>query len=258
MASSPSEREAAERLLDAQLSPLGWLPGASNQTLLVRLDDEPAPPPQGPVELADLEPSTLAVYKPDAGARPLWDFPAGTLGRREAAAFELSDWLGWTLVPATVHRDGPLGPGSVQRFVPHDPRRHYFALVDDGGHDDDLVRMAVFDMLANNADRKASHVLLDPQGRVFGIDQGLSFHVEPKLRTVIWDFAGAAIPESDLDDLRRLCHALESRAEAAPTLDRLLDGTEVAALLRRTRALLAARRLPDPPEDRRPYPWPLL
>ena len=243
MASSPSEileRAHAERLRTAELDPLGWIRAASNEALLVRLDGAE---------------DDLAVYKPDAGERPLWDFPPGTLARRETAAFEVSDWLGWDLVPATVYRDGPNGPGSVQRFVPHDPARHYFVLVEDGAWHAALRRMALFDIATNNADRKASHVLLGAEG-IRGCDHGLCFHVEPKLRTVIWDFAGARLTEEERADLRRLADALEEGA--GPELDGLVDGMERAALARRVQSLLGLGALPDPPEDRRPYPWPIF
>ena len=234
------ERAALDRLREAELDPLGWIRAASNEALLVRLDGAE---------------DDLAVYKPDRGERPLWDFPGGTLARRETAAFLVSDWLGWDLVPATVYRDGPEGPGSVQRFVPHDPSRHYFVLVDDERHHPALRRMALFDLATNNADRKASHVMLGEVG-VRGCDHGLCFHAEPKLRTVIWDFAGEPVPDAERDDLRRLADALEHGG--GPELDGLLDAVEQAALLRRVRRILGKGALPDPPEDRRAYPWPLF
>lgn len=252
MASSPSEgpseRAHVARLRDATLEPLGWIRAASNEALLVRLDGSE---------------EDLAVYKPDSGERPLWDFPTGTLARREAAAFALSDWLGWDLVPATVYRDGPHGPGSVQRFVPHDPALHYYALLQDPAWHPALRRLAVFDLIVNNADRKASHVLLGEQG-LRGCDHGLCFHVEAKLRTVVWEFAGEPVATDVREDLRRLADALGADAEAragdagGPALGELLEGEEIAALLRRVRALRSRGALPNPPEDRRPYPWPLF
>jgi uncharacterized repeat protein (TIGR03843 family) len=242
MASSPSEREHVARLRSAAIDPLGWIRAASNGTLLVTLDGDEA---------------DLAVYKPDQGERPLWDFPYGTLAKRETAAFALSDWLGWELVPATVYRDGPLGPGSVQRFVPHDAQRHYFVLVEEEAWAAPLRRMAVFDLLANNADRKASHVIEGASG-LRGCDHGLCFHVEPKVRTVIWDFAGEPIADADRADVRRLVDALDAPEGLAATLAELLAAEEVAALARRARAVLGMATLPDPPEDRRPYPWPFL
>jgi uncharacterized repeat protein (TIGR03843 family) len=242
MASSPSERDHLDRLASAAIEPLGWIRAASNGTLLAALDGDEA---------------DLAVYKPDQGERPLWDFPYGTLAKRETAAFALSDWLGWELVPATVYRDGPLGPGSVQRFVPHDAERHYFVLAEDEAWAAPLRRMALFDLLANNADRKASHVIAGAEG-LRGCDHGLCFHVELKVRTVIWDFAGEPIADADRTGVRRLVDALDAGGDIAATLAALLAPEEVAALARRARAILGMACLPDPPEDRRPYPWPFL
>ncbi len=134
-----------------------------------------------------------AVYKPLRGERPLWDFPDG-LYRREVAAYELSAALGWSLVPETVARDdGPYGAGSYQRFVDADFTEHYFTLLEQPDHHDLLRRIAVFDLVANNADRKSGHCLLGDDGNIWGIDHGLCFAVPPKLRTVMWDFAGEPI-----------------------------------------------------------------
>jgi len=240
MASSRSEASYLAELHDAVITPLGWIRNASNQTLLVTLDDDE---------------ERLAVYKPDAGERPLHDFPYGTLARREVAAFVLSDWLGWDLVPATIYRDGPEGPGSLQRYVPHAPARHYFVLAEEGTHDAALTRLALFDLLVNNADRKASHVMLGEEG-LRGCDHGLCFHREPKVRTVIWDFAGMPIAPSDRVDLQRLAERLGDAA--GPELASLLEETEIVALRERASELARLDCLPDPPQDRRPYPWPLL
>ncbi|UCF28040.1 MAG: hypothetical protein JSW42_15705, partial [Chloroflexota bacterium] len=140
------------------------------------------------------------VYKPTQGERPLWDFPRASLAKREVAAFLVSEALGWKFVPPTVYReDGPFGPGSLQLYVDHDPEYNYFSF-----HRDDLQRLrpvALFDLLINNADRKGSHILFDPEGHIWLIDHGISFHRDRKLRTVIWDFAG----ESFSDEL---CSAL--------------------------------------------------
>ena len=137
-----------------------------------------------------------AVYKPAGGERSLWDFPDG-LFRREVAAFTLSEALGWGLVPPTVLRpDGPFGEGSLQLFVEADYNQHYFTLYDEGGHEALLQAMCAFDIVANNADRKSGHVLKGPDGRLWGIDHGLCFHRQPKLRTVIWDFAEDLIPKA--------------------------------------------------------------
>lgn len=239
---------AAETLAGGELTPRGFLTNASNSTLLCRLGPE-------------RDGATVhAVYKPRRGERPLWDFPIGTLCQREVAAHVVSRFLGWDLVPPTVLRDGPYGPGSVQLFVAHDPRQHYFVLVEDDTHDDALARMALFDLLVNNTDRKGSHVLYgEADGRIHGIDHGLTFHVQPKLRTVIWAFAGWPIPAADHADLRRLVEAVGSGAEdPCAELSELLQPGEVRALVRRAEVLAVTPSLPDVDDDDRPYPWPPL
>ena len=145
-----------------------------------------------------------AVYKPHRGERPLWDFPTG-LYKREVAAYELSDALGWDIVPLTVLRsEGPLGEGSLQQFVPADFEQHYFTLYEDEQHHDRLRVICAFDLLANNTDRKSGHCLLGEDGQIYAIDNGLSFHHEFKLRTVIWEFGGEPVPEAVVDDVDRL------------------------------------------------------
>ena len=144
------------------------------------------------------------IYKPHAGERPLWDFPDG-LYRREVAAHELSAALGWDVVPLTILReDMPHGIGSLQQFVDADFEQHYFTLLDDEATHPQLRRMAVFDIVSNNTDRKGGHCLVDADGHIWGIDNGLSFHAEFKLRTVIWDFAGEPVAPELLADLERL------------------------------------------------------
>lgn len=231
----------------------GRMPWSSNATFLVTI--RPARGNPGactPARDHDATQPLVAVYKPGAGERPLWDFP-GRLYRREVAAYELSAALGWDLVPETVERpDVPLGPGSLQRFVEADFEQHYFTLLEDERHRRTLKRMATFDVVANNADRKSGHCLLDRDGHIWGIDHGLCFHAEPKLRTVIWDFAGEAIEDEDLEDLSQL---------ASKDLSRLLGShllpQEITALKRRVDQLLSTRRLPQP-RGERPYPWPLV
>lgn len=186
------------------------------------------------------------------GERPLWDFPSG-LYQREVAAWRLSEFLGWTLVPETVLRpDAPLGAGSMQRFVDADFSEHYFTLQDDPAHHQQLFDIAVFDLLLNNADRKSGHCLLASDGHIWAIDNGLSFHVEPKLRTVIWDFAGEPIGDQDLEDLRRL-----ARRGLPPALTAQLHEDEAAAVEVRIGRLVRSGRLPRP-GSQRPYPWPLV
>ena len=155
----------------------GRLPWASNATFLVEVTRGRA--------------ATLGVYKPRRGERPLWDFPRG-LDRREVAAYRLSETLGFGLVPPTLAREGPYGPGSIQLFVDAEFEEHYFTLRERPEHRAALARLCAFDLVANNADRKSGHCLLGRDGRLYAIDNGLCFHVEPKLRTVVWDFVGRA------------------------------------------------------------------
>lgn len=194
-----------------------------------------------------------AIYKPVRGERPLHDFPPG-IGRREVASFELAAALGWDLVPETVMVDGPLGEGSLQRFVEVDYADHYFTMIED--HTPDLIaqlrRMCCFDLLANNTDRKSGHVLLDADQHVWGIDNALTFHAEFKLRTVIWDFAGEPIEATLTSDIADM---LDS---GLPTeFEELLDPFERDAVLTRARAVVTEGRFPIDETGRR-YPWPLV
>jgi uncharacterized repeat protein (TIGR03843 family) len=194
----------------------------------------------------------LAIYKPAKGERPLWDFPRG-LWKREVAAYELSAFLGWGIVPpTTVRSDGPLGPGSLQHCVDALFDEHYFTLQEMPEHRQDLRRIAVFDVVVNNADRKSGHCLLDRDGHIWGIDHGLCFHAEPKLRTVIWDFAGEEIEEDLLAGLGPM-----AGGEVPQTLAKLLDAQEIEALTARAADLRATARFPEPSVDF-PYPWPLV
>ena len=224
-------------LVDGEVRIKGRLPDSSNATLLV--------------ELALEGETALAVYKPLRGERPLWDFPRG-LYRREIAAYELSRALGWELVPRTVPREGPLGPGSIQQFVSADFEQHYFTLVEQEAHREALRAICAFDLLANNADRKSGHCLLGPEGRVWAIDNGLCFHAEPKLRTVIWDFGGEPLGHTLIAALRRFLAAPLPAAIAE-----WLEDDEQAALRARAEALLRATRFPEP-RGGRSYPWPLV
>ena len=230
----------ARVLAEGEMTVHGRIAGSSNVTLLVTC------------ALTGVE--QAAVYKPARGERPLWDFPSG-LHRREVAAYVLSEELGLGVVPVTVDRpDGPYGPGSVQRLVPEDGTSHYFTLREEPRWHPVLQAIAAFDVVANNADRKSGHVLL-AEDRLWAIDNGLAFHAEPKLRTVIWDFAGEPLPP-------RVAAGVAGVAErgASPALRRLLEPGEAEALVRRAAALVAEGRLPEPDEDREwpPYPWPLV
>lgn len=225
------------------LDVLGRMAWSSNATLLVN------------ATLDGVE--VRAIYKPIEGERPLWDFPDGTLAGREVAAFELSDLLGWHIVPFTVLRDGPYGLGMVQRFVEHDPDDHYFTLLE--RHLDDFRRFAVFDILANNTDRKGGHCLEElGSGRVYGIDHGLTFHAHPKLRTVIWDFGGEAVPDDLLEGVGRVVADLASDGPLATTLSTLIAPHEVWALADRAQELLEVRHFPIADEGYHSVPWPLV
>ena len=233
-----SVASAPRRLLaEGDVAILGRMPWSSNATFLtsVCLD--------GVV--------IQAVYKPHRGERPLWDFPDG-LYRREVAAYELSAALGWGLVPETVVREGPLGLGSLQRFVEADFSEQYFTLIERPEHLDALRAMAAFDLVANNADRKGGHCLLGLDGRVYGIDHGLCFHADPRLRTVMWDFVHEPIPDHLLADLDRLA------ADPPAALAGLLHPREVDKLVARAKAVVRRGTYPDPGPSRRPYPWPLV
>jgi len=198
-----------------------------------------------------------AVYKPSRGERPLWDFPPATLAHREVAAFLVSEALGWQLVPPTVHRKkGPAGPGSLQLFIEHDPEYHYFNFKEIDRQR--LPRVTLFDLLINNADRKGSHILIDPDDHLWLIDHGICFHVEDKLRTVIWDFAGQSLPEDLCADLSQFVQALQTDSTLIEELQEHLSQEEVTAMLHRAEILLAQGRFPSPHSSRRFQPWPPL
>ncbi|HWL90688.1 MAG TPA: SCO1664 family protein [Actinomycetota bacterium] len=222
-----------------ELEILGLLPNASNHTFLARA--------RGDAE------EIFVVYKPRRGETPLWDFPEGTLCVREVATYVVARTLGWPNVPATVLRDGPFGVGSVQRFVASDPEEHYFTLGD--RFPAEFRRVAAFDLVVNNADRKAGHCMLGEDGRIYVVDHGVCFSEEPKLRTVIWDFIGEPIEEDLRADLRRLAGDVRSGPVREELAD-LLAAPELEALESRARELAASGRFPEPSEDHRPFPWP--
>lgn len=195
----------------------------------------------------------LAIYKPRRGEIPLWDFPQGTLYRRECAAYVLAEAIGWSFVPPTVVRGGPLGVGSLQIYVTADPEANYFTFGKERVAD--MQRIALFDYVANNADRKAGHCLLGDDGRIWAIDHGLTFHVAPKLRTVIWDFMGQPIPERLLADLVALRTRLAPASALARQLSRLLSVPEVQAVSSRIEALTKHPAFPRPSSGRS-VPWP--
>lgn len=235
--------ERAMRLLSqGRMEILGPIPSSSNLIFLVAVDD------------GDLR--AVAVYKPRRGERSLWDFPPGTLCLREVTAHAVSQVLGWPLIPPTVLRDGPHGPGAVQLYIGADPEANYFTFREERWSD--LVPVALFDVLANNADRKGGHLLLDRAGRIWAIDNALTFHAESKLRTVIWDFAGEPVPEKYLLDLRRFQEQMAHQSTVRQMLDQLLTEDEISALDARLAALLEVTVFPYPDPTRRQVPWPII
>jgi len=253
-------------LADGALTLDGRLIESSNNAMVgtVRLGDE----------------RLRCVYKPIRGERPLWDFPQGRLAEREVAAFQVAQAAGWRVAPPTVLREGPFGTGMVQLWIEHaqtDGVATVFPVggVPDGwlpvmhavGADDqplvvahadtpELAAVAAFDVVANNADRKASHLLVDPAGVLYGVDHGLTFHTEPKLRTILWGWAGRPLPDVVVAGLRALQERL--RGPLAAALASYLSAAEIDALAARTDDLLADPVFPEPPEDRTPIPWPPL
>ena len=217
----------------------GRMPWSSNGTFLVSVSDG--------------DRRAQAIYKPESGERPLWDFPPG-LWRREVATWRLARLLGWDVVPPTVERDGPLGVGSMQLFVPARFEEHYFTIVGIEGHRRELEQICVLDLLANNTDRKGGHVLVGLDGRLWGIDHGLNFHVEPKLRTVLWGWKGDPLSAAEVADVARVRSALDG--DLGARLRELLAPREVDATRRRVDALLAAGCFPEPDPWRHVIPWP--
>jgi len=247
---------------EGELAITGRLLQASNATFLAKLSVD-----AGAVE---------CVYKPTEGERPLWDFPHRTLGYREVAAYEVSRLGGFDCVPVTVFVDGPLGPGSLQAWVDVDddatgqlvdlvptaavPAEGWFSCVQGLDADDrpvtvihadrpELRMLAVFDVLINNADRKGGHIL-GSAGRVFGVDHGVCFHTDHKLRTLLWGWAGAELTSRELKAVR------QAREQAPDRLDELLSEQEVAAFIRRADLLLHRKRLPRPRGEWPSIPWP--
>lgn len=218
----------------------GLMRWSSNYTFLVSVDCEDTP--------------LLAIYKPQRGERPLWDFPDGTLCYRECAAFLTSEELGWNIVPPTVLREGPRGLGSVQFYIDHDPEVNYFTL--DESFLPQLRSLSCFDYIVNNADRKGGHCLVDAENHIWGIDHGITFNTVPKLRTVIWNFAGQAIPDNLLIDMERLCSELDdSSHQFRARLRDLLTEAEINSFHSRVKRLLHHKRYPLPGPGPN-YPWP--
>lgn len=229
---------ALRLLSDGALDIQGRLVDASNATLFCN------------VELDDL--AAACVYKPIAGERPLWDFPEGTLASREVAAYVVSDALGWGVVPPTVMREGPFGPGMCQLWIDVDETVDLGVLA--RSDLPQLRRMAVFDAVVNNADRKGGHLLPTPDGHIFGVDHGVCFSVEDKLRTLLWGWRGQRLEAEVVAALRELRTDLD--AAVCERLSPLLSAAEVHATRRRVDRLLATGKYPQPSEDWPAVPWP--
>jgi len=236
--------EALELLREGRLDVLGRLVGASNVTLIGRISLHEAG------QEHRLE--ATCVYKPIRGEAPLWDFPDGTLAYREVAAYVVSEASGWSIVPPTVMRDGPFGPGMVQLWMDVDEAVDVVELI--RRPDPGLRPMAIFDAVVNNADRKAGHLLPMPGGHVHGVDHGVCFSIDPKLRTILWGWMDRKLRSVELDVLRRLRQELDGALGAS--LGRLLAADEVAATAGRIDDLIAGGRFPRPSPDWPAVPWP--
>src|SRR3954447_25260103 len=230
--------DALALLAEGEITVEGRLVDASNATLYCQVEADGV--------------SRTCVYKPIAGERPLWDFPDGTLAYREVAAYEVSAATGWDVVPPTVFRDGPFGPGMCQLCIDVDEEVALAALA--RSNHPDLRRMAIFDAVINNADRKGGHLLRTPAGHVYGVDHGVSFNVEDKLRTLLWRWRGKQLPGEAIAVLEQLLAGLTS--DLGQTLRALLSEPEVVAVEHRLRRLLSTGVPPQPSEDWPAIPWP--
>jgi uncharacterized repeat protein (TIGR03843 family) len=241
-AAVPRDTEAALRLLrEGDITVEGRLVAASNATLYCVITHGGR--------------RANCVYKPVSGERPLWDFPDGTLAGREVAAYLVSERMGWHVVPPTVHRDGPFGPGMVQLWIEHDPEVDLVEL--SRGEDPAVRRMAVFDAVVNNADRKIGHLLPVSGGHVYGCDHGVCFSDEYKLRTVLWQWRGKRLTAEAIEALRRLRHAFQDDG-LTDELSPLLGEDEIEATRGRIELMLKHRIHPYPPDDWPAIPWPPL
>ena len=235
------DQVAAQVLTDGEIVSCQLTPAGSNYTFLSQ------------VHLGDH--TCTAIYKPRDGEAPLWDFPSGTLYKREYAAYLLSEVLGWNFIPFTIIREGPYGIGSVQLYMEHDPRQNYYTLTQDesnhGNHSRELQAIACFDLVANSTDRKANHLLMGDSGKIWSIDHGLTFHSDMKVRTVIWDFCSEPIPEDLLGSLASLRERLDLPVDSLPSLLKelvtLLPTEEVSALKMRLDWVLEERVFPGLP-----------
>lgn len=239
----PETEQVLAGLLQRDMELQGLMPWSSNYTFLTRLTQT-----QDDTEL-------LAIYKPCQGERPLWDFPDGTLCQREFASYLVSQALGWPNIPPTVLRDGPHGLGSVQFFIDAEYEAHYFNMRENSSLTDDFRRVALFDFIVNNADRKGGHCLRAKDGQLWIIDHGLTFHTDFKLRTVIWEFCEEAIPAPLLKDLKRLQSHMGESSELCQILVQFISIREIQAFKKRLDRLISAGRLPELHPGRNiPYP----
>ncbi|TAN22512.1 MAG: SCO1664 family protein [Actinomycetota bacterium] len=234
----PQSTGCLEHLSSGELEVLGRMPYSSNATFLVKVTKDSA--------------ECQGIYKPYRGERSLWDFKGG-LFMREVAAYKLSEALEWELIPTTILRaDGPLGEGSLQLFIEADFQEHYFSLYERSDLHPQFEKFALFDIIANNADRKSGHLLIDGNDHIWGIDQGLCFHYEPKLRTVIWEFAGEPIPENLLEALAA------KQNDCINAIGEFISQRELQAFKNRVASVLKNKKFPVPEPDARCYPWPLI
>jgi len=239
----PDLPDVLDVLMTAAAEEVAYLAAGSNYVYLLKMSHREAG-------------AGYAVYKPQRGEAPLSDFPSGTLYKREYASYLVSEALGWNLIPPTIVRDDLEGGlGMLQLFIEHDPAQHYFTLKDE--REAEMQRIAVFDWLTNNADRKGGHCILDNNGRVWCIDQGLTFHADDKLRTVIWDFQGKTVPENLIDEVCAFAQRLRDDASLRDELASLLTPREMTRLFERAGDIAPGSVFPSPPPWR-PYPWPMI
>ena len=265
--SDDGEQATLDLLTHGTLEIEGRLVDASNATLYCTIKTgRPDPRPEispkinraketkNPKNARRQQATIACVYKPIAGERPLWDFPAGTLAGREVAAYVVSRAAGWDVVPPTVMRDGPFSPGMCQLWIDHDTDVDLIALARRTDHAG-LRDMAVFDAVVNNADRKIGHLLPVADGHLYGCDHGVCFAEDYKLRTVLWQWRGKTLPRRSLEALRRL-NAQLSDGGLEAELSALLAASEIAATKSRVETLLKHRVHPYPPADWPAVPWP--
>ena len=221
------------------LKPIGRIAEASNASFLCEVDG-----------------GLQVIYKPIRGEQPLWDFPEGSLAARESAAYLVSEALGLSVVPPTILRDGPAGEGAVQLWITHDGVQRAVELVN--ASDEGLRRLALFDAIVNNGDRKGGHILPLPDGRILGVDHGVTFAAEPKLRTVLWAWRGKAFSEEEREFIADGVRGLTDKGALRAQLSPILDGEEIDALATRLSSLDATGCFPEPSPDWPPLPWPLV